>query len=80
MLIIRAYSYPWILLSKVKALIYLNQDLANNTTTCYLIEIELRRLYYCFGYPLVGCFYKVLEHAGYKTNFEELKYLTEYYK
>jgi hypothetical protein len=68
-------------LNKTKAITYLNQDLENNTTTtCYLTELELRCLYYCFGHPLVGRFHKVLERASYKTNFEKLKRLTKYYK
>jgi hypothetical protein len=79
-LIIRVYSYPWILLSEVKALIYLNQDLINNITAYYLTKVELRCLYRCFGYFLVRCFHKILEHTSYKTNFEELKYLTKYYE
>jgi hypothetical protein len=67
-------------LSEIKALTYLNQDLVNNTTAYYFIKIEFCYLYYCFGYPLVGCFYKVLKRASYETNFEELKRLIEYYK
>jgi hypothetical protein len=68
------------LLSKIKTLIYLNQDLVDNTTACYFIKIEFRYLYYYFSYPLVGCFHKILEHTSYKTNFEKLKCLIEYYK
>jgi hypothetical protein len=80
MLIIKTYNYPWMFLSKIKALIYLNQDLVDNTTAYYLIEVEFCCLYYCFGYFLIGCFYKILERTGYKTNFKELKRFTEYCK
>jgi hypothetical protein len=57
-------------LSEIKALIYLNQDLVNNTTACYLIKIEFYCLYYCFSYLLIGYFYKILKRTSYKTNFE----------
>ena len=77
--IIRSYGHAWMLLDEVKALTYLNQGFADDTTvTCHLTDVELRRLHRRFGHPSTRRFYKVLQRAGHETNFEELARLTKF--
>jgi hypothetical protein len=56
------------------------QYIASTFDFCYLIEIEFRRFYKRFGYLLVHCLQRVLEHAGYNNIDQQvLKQLTKYY-
>jgi hypothetical protein len=75
-LVIRQFGHPF-LLWNTSLQSYLLESFDLNS--CYLIDIELRRLHRRFNHPSAERLQRVLNWVGYDTDKKIFKYLTKYY-